>query len=602
MVVSPAPAQSMTEALDLPAPFIRQIRLLLVEDEDGEAERLRELLAAHEGVAFETTAVASLEAALRTLEEQGHDVVLLDLSLPEGAGLDVYLRARVAAASVPIVVMTTEREDFLARQALRLGAQDHLAKRGLGSEVLVRTLRHAVERHHMVRQLCLAREREHFLATHDSLTRLPNRFSFQDHLRRALTYAQRNELGLAVLFVDLDGFKTINDTLGHGTGDALLAEVAKRLTAATRRSDDLARVGGDEFVLTVQDADPVHGPSIVAEKVLDTLARPFRLGSGDCWITASVGIACFPQDGRDADTLIQSADLAMFHAKAEGRNRYRFYHPGMNAAATERYQRITSLREAIASGELVLHYQPQIDVALRAVVGAEALIRWQEPQRGLLAPAEFLPLAEESGVVLPMGEWALREACRAAVGWPRGAHGPLAVSVNVSARELVSRGFADSVASILQETGLAPGRLELEVAETSVLEHAEATRSCLGELRRLGVRAAGDRFGAGGASLALLKELPFDRLKIDPLLVRGASPGSPDETVVGALVELARRIGMEPVGEGVETVEQLRFLWARGCHQMQGFLFAKPAAGDELVTLLAEGAPAWETPLGELDD
>ncbi len=590
----------MTDDFDLPAPFTRLIRLLLIEDEASEAECLLDMLACSEGFEFETTLAASLEAALQTLQDHSHDVVLLDLSLPEGTGLDVYLRARVAAASVPIVVMTAEPEDFLASQALRLGAQDCLAKRGLGTDVLVRTLRHAVERHHMFRDLTLAREREHFLATHDSLTQLPNRYSFQDLLRRALAYAERNQRELAVLFIDLDGFKAINDTMGHGKGDELLTKVAKRLASTTRRSDELARVGGDEFILTVQDVDDVRGPSIVAEKVLESLSQPFRLGASECWISASVGIACFPHDGREADTLIQSADLAMYHAKADGRNRYCFYQPSMNEAATERFRRISGLRQAIARGELVLHYQPQIDVGLRAVVGAEALIRWQHPKLGLIAPGEFVPLAEETGVVVPMGEWALREACRAAVGWPTGGNGPLSVGVNVSARQLSSQGFADSVAAVLQETGLPPGRLELEVSETSALEHGQRTRECLAALRGLGVRIATDDFGTGTASLALLKDLPVDRLKIDQSFVQGATPGSPDEIIVAALIELARRIGIVPVGEGVETVEHLRFLWSRGCHQMQGFLFAKPMEASELVALLGDPSPPWESPLDEL--
>ena len=592
----------MTDDFDLPAPFTRLIRLLLIEDEGSEAECLLDMLACSEGLEFETTVAASLEAALRTLQDHSHDVVLLDLSLPEGTGLDVYLRARVAATSVPIVVMTAEHEDFLASQALRLGAQDYLAKRGLGTDVLVRTLRHAVERHHMFRDLTLAREREHFLATHDSLTQLPNRYSFQDLLRRALAYAERNQRELAVLFIDLDGFKAINDTMGHGKGDELLTKVAKRLASTTRRSDELARVGGDEFILTVQDVDDVRGPSIVAEKVLESLSQPFRLGASECWISASVGIACFPHDGRDADTLIQSADLAMYHAKANGRNRYRFHQPGMNEAATERYRRVSGLRRAIELGQLVLHYQPQIDAGLRAVVGAEALIRWQHPRLGMVAPGDFVPLAEESGVVVPMGEWALREACRAAVGWPQGDHGALSVGVNVSARQLGNPGFADSVADVLQKTGLAPGRLELEISETSVLEHGPTTFDNLAALRRLGVRVATDDFGTGSASLALLKTLPVDRLKIDQSFVRGAVPGSPDEIIAAALIELAKRIGIEPVGEGVETVEHLRFLWARGCHHMQGFLFAKPMEAGEFRALLGEGAPAWLAPLDQLGD
>ncbi len=569
------------------------IRILLVEDDPEDTSRIRRLLAACPDMRFEIAHALRVEDALRMVRDGEHDVVLLDLTLSETEGLDTLARAKVAAASVPIVVMTNESDEALALQALRLGAQDYLAKGESDSRFLVRTLRHAVERHRMLLELRVAREREHFLATHDNLTGLPNRFAFRENLRRALAFAGRNARHVAVLFLDLDRFKGINDSLGHPVGDALLKTAAERLGRQVRESDMVARLGGDEFVLLLQGLEREYAPAKVASKVLDALAQAYVLEGREYWITGSIGIAIFPRDGTDADTLLRNADTAMYVAKRNGPNRYHFYADRMNDVAAERLSLETDLRGALEAGDFELYYQPQVDAALGSVWGAEALIRWRHAERGLVSPSSFVSVAEETGMIEEIGAWVLRRACQDAVGWPDGEGGPLRVSVNVSGRQVGQNGFADLVARILREAGLPAHRLDLELTESTVLEERGITLANLVALRKLGVRILIDDFGTGYSSLSALRQIPADGLKIDRSFVADVATDATEGETTSGLIRIARGRRLEVVAEGVETREQFDFLLSHNCPRMQGYLFGKPTPAPEFAQQLAAGPDGW---------
>jgi diguanylate cyclase (GGDEF)-like protein len=569
------------------------IRVLIVEDDAADARSLRVLLQSAPEVRIQVSEAQSVEEGLRRLRDERFSAVLLDLSLEEGQGLEALSRARIAAATVPIIVMASQDDEDLAVRALRFGAQDYLVKGVSDPQLVVRTVRHAVERHRIVTDLLAARQREHYLAMHDSLTGLANRNAFLDHLRRQLGYASRHGKRLAVLFLDLDRFKSINDTLGHPVGDDLLKAVADRLGRSLRQTDLVARLGGDEFLIALQDVARDHDPARVAAKLVSVLAQPCRVGDRDYRVSASIGIAVFPRDGADADVLIRNADTAMYHAKAERGRGFSYYADGMNEIVSERLDLEQGLREAVERERFVLHYQPQIDVRTGEILGAEALLRWRDPIRGLIPPAVFIPMAEETGMVMPIGRFALERACADAVGWRT--RSPLRVAVNVSSKQLVEPDFADLVARVLRETGLAPERLQIEITESSILEQRGPTLATLQSLRRLGCGVVIDDFGTGYAALTALRWLPANGLKLDRSFVGNLITEPADATIAAGLVAISHGLGLEVTAEGVETPEQLAFLRAHGCRIAQGYLLAKPTPAEELQALL-DAAP-WETVL-----
>ena len=575
------------------------IRVLVVEDDPSDAAWLRTLLESSHEAVFEVAQAGNVEDGLRRLRDESFQAVLLDLSLEEGQGLAALARARIAAATVPIIAMAAQRDEHLAIRALRFGAQDYLVKRVSDEQGIIRTLRHAVERHHILTDLATARQREHYLAMHDALTGLPNRSSFLDQLRRTLHYATRHDKQLAVLFLDLNRFKSINDTLGHPVGDDLLKVIADRLTHSLRQSDLLARFGGDEFLIALPDVERDHDAARVAQKLSDVLAKPCELGGREYRISASIGIALFPRDGADIDVLIRNADTAMYNAKTEPGTGYSYYSEGMNDAVAERLDLEHGLREAIELERFVLHYQPQVDARSGALIGAEALVRWRDPIRGLIPPNAFVPMAEETGMVAAIGKWVLGSACADAAMWRSRA--PLRVAVNVSSKQLVDPEFADYVARTLRETGLAPERLQIEITESSVLEQRGPTLATLQALRRLGCGVVIDDFGTGYAALTALKWLPAVGLKIDRSFVTNLGAehrDRTDATIASGLISIAQGLGLEVMAEGVETVPQLEFLRGRGCHLIQGYLLAKPLPREEFQSEI-DRAP-WEDVLAEI--
>ena len=573
-----------------PATGPPSIRLLVVEDDPADSLRIRHLLEGCDEAQFVIEQASGVEQALGMLQDGRFQVMLLDLSLPEGTGLDVLARAQVAGESVPIIAMSPQEDDELAVRALRLGAQDCLPKGRVETRRLVRALRHAVERHRLLGQLQFARHREHYVATHDMLTGLPNRIHLQEQLRRMLAYAERTHRQVAVLFLDLDRFKTINDSLGHPAGDELLQRVAERLCPTIRRSDLMARLGGDEFVIVLQGIELDFAPARVAEILLQRLSEPFRLASGEHWITGSIGLSVAPRDGQDVNVLIRNADTAMYQAKNAGRNVYRFYDETMNVEIARRLSLERALRRALARGGFELAYQPRVELKSGRIMGAEALLRLGPGELADVPLSELIPLAEETGLIAAIGEWVVATACAQAKAWQDAGAGPILLSVNVSAHELRQESLRESVVRALWESGLDPRLLELEITESALMRDEKTSLAVLQELKRVGVRVSLDDFGTGFSSLALLKIIPVDTLKIDRSFIRDVANDSDDAAIVSAILAMAEQLGLTVVAEGVETEQQREFLRARGCDQMQGYLYSRPLSADAFLELLLKPA------------
>jgi diguanylate cyclase (GGDEF)-like protein/PAS domain S-box-containing protein len=425
-----------------------------------------------------------------------------------------------------------------------------------------------------------------YLAQHDSLTDLPNRILLKDRLMQSMSLAQRHRQKLAVLYLDVDRFKHINDSLGHGIGDRVLQSVAQRLLVSVRSSDTVSRHGGDEFVILLADEAHAQDAIVSVDKILQALAAPHLIEQHDLSITVSIGIAIYPDDGTDAETLMKHADFAMLHAKDSGRNNYQFFKPEMNVRALERQSLETGLRHALEQQQFVLHYQPKINLETGAIVGAEALIRWRHPQRGLVAPGHFIPVAEECGFIVPISRWVLRESCRQARGWQDAGLPPLRIAINASAVELRSKDFAAGVHAILVETRLDPRYLELEFTEAFLMHDTKSSVTVLRELKEMGVQLVLDDFGTGYSSLSYLKRFPIDTLKIDQSFVRDLTTDADDASIVRAVIGMGESLRMLVVAEGVETREQLAFLREHACPEGQGFYFSHPVVAEEFSQLL----------------
>ncbi|HEX9778238.1 MAG TPA: EAL domain-containing protein [Geopsychrobacteraceae bacterium] len=425
-----------------------------------------------------------------------------------------------------------------------------------------------------------------FLAHHDSLTELPNRLLLNDRLQHAMGNATRTGQSLALLFIDLDRFKTINDSLGHELGDELLLEVAKRLHGCLREPDTLARMGGDEFVVILERVEGPQQASVVARKLLDCFARSFLLSGHEVFTTSSIGISLYPEDGLDVKELMKSADVAMYRAKASGRNNFQFYKPEMNARTHDRLLMENSLRKALEENHFLLYYQPQINMVTGQLTGMEALIRWQPPGQRMVSPGEFIPLAEETGLILPIGEWVLRTACRQICHWQQAGLDPVRLSVNISALQFNQIDFLDVVDRILAETGIDPQWLELELTESAMMENVEATISSLDQLKRRGFHLSIDDFGTGYSSLSYLKRLAITKLKIDRSFVRDITIDQDNAAITSAIIALGQSLQLEVLAEGVETEEQTEFLLLRGCRLGQGFLYSRPVPAAQMEALL----------------
>lgn len=565
---------------------LQPIRILLVEDNPGDARLLRESLREVEDAQFELAHVDRLDAAFQHLLTAEADVVLLDLSLPDSTGIDTIRRLHLHAPQLPIVVLTGMKDENQGVRAVQEGAQDYLVKGFADGNLLRRAMRYAIERHRILGELESARRQEHFVATHDLLTRLPNRQLFHDRLGQALAEARRHGSRAAVLFIDLDRFKFTNDTFGHAVGDRLLQAVAERLRGCVRETDVAARLGGDEFTVILNNVAREEDVSGVAQKVLDQLSEPFEVDGNEFFITASIGISMYPCDGGDTEALVKNADTAMYRAKSTGKNRFQFYLPEMNERALERMDLERSLRTALDRDEFVLYYQPQVDIRTGCIVGMEALIRWEHPRLGLLTPGRFVGLAEETGLIVPIGDWVLRTACAQVREWLDQGLPQIPVAVNISARQFQHHDPVAAVRRALEETRLDPEFLELELTESVLMNDATMAAESLLALKRLGTRISIDDFGTGYSSLAYLTRFPLEKLKIDRAFIQTITLDRQDRAVTSAIIALAHSLDLKPVAEGVETVEQLNTLRALNCDRIQGYFFSKPLTPSAATRLL----------------
>ncbi|RYD04322.1 hypothetical protein N752_15880 [Desulforamulus aquiferis] len=427
-----------------------------------------------------------------------------------------------------------------------------------------------------------------YQAFHDALTGLPNRMLFTDRLNLELAHTKRNKQVLAVLFLDLDRFKLINDTLGHGVGDQILKEVSIRIAASVREDDTVARLGGDEFTILLPEVKLAENAAKVAGKILETINKPFEIYGHKLYLSTSIGIVIYPDDGEDCETLLKNADTAMYLAKEKGRNNYQLYTPTMNEKAFERLEMESSLRRALEQQEFVLFYQPKISIENGQIIGMEALIRWQHPQRGLIPPIEFIPIAEDTGLIVPIGEWVLRTACIQNKEWQKAGYTPIRVAVNISSRQFQLQNLADTISRILAETGLEPNWLELEITESVAMENGDYTIQMLEKLTKMGIQLSIDDFGTGYSSLSYLNRFPINKLKIDKSFITNLSRGNEDAAIASTVIVLGRSLRIGVVAEGVETPEQYNFLKECNCDEMQGYLFSKPVPAKEFERMLKE--------------
>ena len=430
-----------------------------------------------------------------------------------------------------------------------------------------------------------------YAAQHDNLTGLPNRMLLSDRIDQAIALARRHEKKVAVLFLDLDGFKHVNDSLGHSIGDKLLQSVAARLANCVRASDTVSRLGGDEFIVLLSEVQQAEDVAISARKILQAVTNAHSIDQHDLHITTSIGMSVYPDDGMDAETLIKNADTAMYQAKENGRQSYQFFKPAMNIRAVERQFIEEGLRGALERQELSLHYQPKINLKTGDITGAEALIRWTHPTRGQIPPAQFIPVAEDCGLILPIGSWVLREACNQARAWSDAGLPAMTMAVNVSAMEFRDEKFLERAFAILSETGMDPKYLELELTEGVLMKRPEATAAILQTLRERGAKMVVDDFGMGYSSLSYLRKFPVDALKIDQSFVSQLGAPDNDTAIVTAVIGMARSLGLRVVAEGVETREELAFLKAHHCDFAQGYYFSRPVLPQQFAELLKIGIP-----------
>ncbi|MCF6251672.1 MAG: EAL domain-containing protein [Methylococcaceae bacterium] len=419
------------------------------------------------------------------------------------------------------------------------------------------------------------------LANHDKLTGLPNRDLFLDRLNIAVLEAKRHQQQIAVLFIDLDHFKYINDTFGHAQGDQVLQKVASRLKTGLRENDSLARMGGDEFTVILQDFDNHYDVEITANRIISTLDQPIFINQQEVYISSSIGISFFPEDGLSADVLMKRADTAMYSAKNNGRKQFHFFQSAMEGYSSQRLETERLLRRALENNEFLLHYQPQFDLSSGKLIGAEALLRWQRSDSSLVPPNKFIPLAEENGMILPIGEWVLKEVCKQAHSWQQGGWHSFRIAANLSARQFSQAGLSSRISNILSDSDLDPKYLELELTETAAMQNVESTLQTLITLKQTGISISIDDFGTGYSSLSYLKQFPIDRLKIDRSFIADIAHDPNDAAIVVATISLANCMGLRVLAEGVETEEQLSFLKMHGCHEAQGFLLGRPVPAEQ---------------------
>jgi len=572
-------------------------RILVIDDD----EQVRRVLLDLFQDLYNCREVSSAEAGLTVLAQESFDLVISDINMGGMSGLELVPHVHSLSPDSVVLMISGQSNIETAIEAMHAGVFDYIMKpfdirhveaaveRALKqSQLLVEKRRYKDELENLLQERTAQVDR---LAYYDTLTSLPNRTLFEDRLTQAVALAQRANRRVAVLFIALDQLKKVNDTLGHLAGDQLMQQVAARLRGCVTESYTVARFGGDQFVLMLPGIERTKDAVDVIASIQEALNPSFKLDRQELFATASVGVSFFPDDGQETSSLVKNAGAALYRAKKSGGNEYRFYTADMHAKASKRFELETSLRRAIDNQEFLLHYQPRVAIDSLQIIGLEALVRWQHPQMGLVPPGDFIPLAEETGLILPIGEWVLREACRQNREWQDKGFARMRMGVNISARQFQQQHLSETVMRILEEAELGPEFLELELTESSIMSHPEATIDVLTKLQTKGVAISVDDFGTGFSSLSYLKRLPIDSLKVDQSFVRELATDPDDAALVMAIVSLGHTLRLRVVAEGVETQEQLRFLRLLRCDEIQGYLISKPLPVTGIEQLLALPMP-----------
>jgi len=565
-----------------------ELKVLLVEDNPGDVRLIKEFLAEAKSSRLTLADVGSLRQALAAVKENCFDLILLDLSLPDSRGLVTFSCMHESCSDTPIVLLTGLDDETLAMQAMKQGAQDYLVKGRVDTNALIRSIRYAIERQRLLVDTEKAREVQQHLAYHDVLTSLPNRLLFYDRLEQALVHAKRYSGQLAVIFLDLDGFKQVNDSKGHLAGDRLLQLVGNRLKGSMRESDTIARLGGDEFTILLKGIKNPDDVTRAVQKVLSLISKPFMVDDTVVAITSSIGVSVYPNDGTDSETLMQRADIAMYRAKGQGRGTFSLFNLAVPNVSDERVSMESGLRSALDAGQLTLHYQPQICLRSGKVTAVECLLRWTHPELGVVAPSDFIPVAEETGLIVPIGEWVLRAACSQVRQWRDSGYPQVPVAVNLSARQFRELSLLEMVEEVLDESALDPNALILEITESNAMQDVDYTVSTLDVFKEMGVQVALDDFGTGYSSLSYLRRLPIDLLKIDKAFIQGVPNNSDDSSIVAAIIALTQSLGLTVIAEGIEQETQFEFLRSVDCDQMQGYYFSRPLPPAKLLKFLDE--------------
>lgn len=554
------------------------IRLLLVNTEQVEYLLIGSLLSEVFHTAYEITWLPQIERALPEILSDRYDVILLDYRWGEHSAKDLIMAARNKGVKVPILVMTDEMEADVDREALSVGAADYLIKGKIDAQLLERTMRYAIER--KANEIKLS-ELAHF----DSLTGVSNRILFRDRLNHAVDLAKRGDQPFTLMYLDLDGFKPVNDCYGHDVGDELIKETAQRLLTCVRMSDTVARVGGDEFTLLLDGMHSTTDMAHLANKVIESIAQPFAIGGMEIIVGCSLGIAPY-RIGTDAESLQRQSDMAMYRAKQASGNQYCFYAESMDQDARRQLRTEEELRRGLSRNEMAVYYQPRIDTITGEICGLEALARWRHPARGLLTPSHFLAVAESSGLIVEMGYQVITKVCRDSQILEQAGLGGLSMSINLSRRQLRDDKLVEHVMAALDAHSLRGSQLEFELSETTVMGDVELATEAIGTLAITGAAFTLDDFGSGMSSLATLQRLPFTRLKIDPQLIEGLTKDRSQHALVMAVIQLAHSLKLTTVAEGVESAEQLGRLRELGCDETQGYWLGMPQPLSDILALL----------------
>lgn len=561
------------------------MKVLLVEDDRGDARFLRACLTRSQGVPPDLVHHETLEAALTALSAEEFDVVLLDLHLPDASGEDCVRAIARLRPTLPIVVLSGEDSEDFAISILNEGVQDYLVKWEGEGKTILRAIRYAIERKRSELRL-------NHLATYDSLTQIPNRNYFVEYLQKAVSRARRQANMLGLIFLDLDRFKAVNDTLGHHYGDRLLIAVSQRIEETVRSGDVIARMGGDEFAVLLENMKNVHAVETVARKLTATLGRPYLIDGHQISTSVSMGITVFPNDRGDPDTLIKNADIAMYQAKHAGRDGFKFFTERMHREIVQQHAMAQDIRQGIVAEEFFLLYQPQFRLADRTPQGAESLVRWRRRDGTTGMPGDFIPIAEEFGHIIELGRWIARAALQQSAAWHAAGRDPGPVAVNVSPRQILHAGFCDDLRALLETLDVDAEGIELEVTESCLVHDVRTAQRTLHQLKELGFSIAIDDFGTGHSCLDYLRLFPIDTLKLDRSFVKDIGINRHGDAICRAILSLAESLDLDTVAEGIETEAQLAFLEAHGCQRGQGFYFSRPVSAEEISALLARHAGA----------